>query len=147
MTLQRIAQTLACNIGDLFLKAQIPLPLENQWLMERPKVRDWLRGEGHMTGESLLSWTVDLDLDISREGFPVGIECAIHELRQVCDHLVIILKTYPARDAPFPGRQGLPDEETVKALHKEARAAWQVGWEILDEYVVYEGVTISNRSL
>jgi transcriptional regulator with XRE-family HTH domain len=146
-SVMKLAEALGVEVAELYPKApQAPLPLEEERLIDRPEVQEWLRGEGHMTDEEFLSWAEELYLDIiDADGFPQGIETAIQELRQARDGLLDALKTSRVRNVLFPRQPGSSKEEAVKAVHRQARSAWKLGWEIRHEYLARE-VALVNYS-
>jgi len=107
----KLAGALGVEVGDLYPKAQIPLPLEDERLMDHAAVQEWLRAHGHMTNEEFLAWAEDLADDSD-------IEQAIPELQAKRDELVAALRTNDTRDILFPMPPRLSKEEAKNWLLK-----------------------------
>jgi transcriptional regulator with XRE-family HTH domain len=137
-TLAKLAEALGVEVRDLFPLGQAPLPLEDQRLMDRPEVWEWLQEQGHMDREEFLSWAEEHE---SLE----GVEDAIQELHNLRDSLLEALRAPTVRKMLFPIEQGLSKEEVKKALLKQPSSAWKLGNEIRHEYLARE-VALVNYS-
>jgi transcriptional regulator with XRE-family HTH domain len=139
----KLATALGVEVGELYPKAQEPLPFDES-LISRREVQEWLREQGHMTEEEFLAWAEDLDLDLDEDGFPQGIESGISELRLRRDALIDALRTPEARKALFPIPSGLSKEETKNWLLKPP-GRWELMNDIRREYLARE-LTLVNYS-
>jgi len=137
-SLTKLADALGVEVRDLFPLEQAPLPdFEEEGLMDRPEVREWLQEQGHMDREQFLSWAEDLEFDVTEEGLPQGLERGIQELREMRDQLDAALAKSTTRDMLFPRREA-PKGEKVKELFTQRRFAWELKWEIRHEYLARE---------
>src|SRR5215213_6017312 len=51
----KLAAALECEVAELYPKApQAPLPLEDERVIDRPKIREWLQEQGHIPSEEFL---------------------------------------------------------------------------------------------
>jgi transcriptional regulator with XRE-family HTH domain len=133
----KLAEALGVDVGELYPKAQIPLPFEDARLMDRPEVGEWLRGHGHITDAEFLSWAETLKFEIDEEGIPRGIEEAIEELHEKRDELLTALRTSEARKTMFSVPPGISKEETKSWLLKPP-GRWELANEIRHEYLARE---------
>jgi transcriptional regulator with XRE-family HTH domain len=136
-TLIKLARALEVEVSDLFPKGQAPLPLEQERIMDRPEVQEWLRGEGHMSEEEFFSWAREHE---SLE----EIEDAIVDLHTKRGELIAALRSSAARKALFPTPPGLSGAERKSWLLKPP-GRWELQWEVRHEYLARE-VALVNYS-
>jgi transcriptional regulator with XRE-family HTH domain len=132
VTLWKIAEALGVEVGDLYPKAQASLPLEDGKLADRPKVREWLREQDHMSREEFIDWAEEHE---SLE----EIEGAIEQLWQNRDQLLESLKADDVAHALFGNpavlREGLVGDEWHRATFKPGKLARELRGEIRHEYL------------
>jgi DNA-binding XRE family transcriptional regulator len=133
----KLAGALGVDVGELYPKAQNPLPFADARLMDRPEVGEWLQGHGHMTDAEFLSWAEALKFEIDEEGIPRGIEEGIEELHEKRDELLTALRTSEARKTLLSVPPGLSREETKSWLLKSP-GRWEFANEIRHEYLARE---------
>jgi transcriptional regulator with XRE-family HTH domain len=133
----KLAGALGVEVGELYPKAQSPLPFEDNQLMDRPEIQEWLREHGHMTVAEFLEWAEDLEAEIDDEGIPRGVEEGIEALRDKRDELLAALRTSEARKALFPVPPGLSREEKSSWLRKPP-GRWELRNDIRHEYLARE---------
>jgi transcriptional regulator with XRE-family HTH domain len=142
----KLAGALGVEVGELYPKAQIPLPLEDERLMDRPEVQEWLREQGHMEGEEFLEWARSLGADTDdEEDVLQAIEQGIRVLRSRRNEVLDAIRTTEARKALFPTPSGLSKEQIKHWLLKPP-GRWQLVNEIRREYVRRE-LALTNYSI
>jgi transcriptional regulator with XRE-family HTH domain len=91
-SLVKLANALGVDVGDLYPKAQAPLPLEAETLMTQPHVQRWLREQGAklaLTSEEEFSELVlGMDLEVDEDGYPKGIERLVGALWDEEDNVI-----------------------------------------------------------
>src|SRR5215212_4058909 len=103
-SLVKLASALGVDVGDLYPKAQAPLPLEEETLMARPRVLGWLRDLGArlaLTSEEEFSELVlGMDLEVDEDGYPKGIERLVGALWEEEDKVIgALMREFTARDS------------------------------------------------
>jgi transcriptional regulator with XRE-family HTH domain len=124
-TLEKLAAVLGVGVGDLYPKAQAPLPLEEEPLMSRPSVRRWLRERGAtlalMSEREFAELVLGMDLEVTEDGYPEGIERFVRRLWEEEDQVIsALMREFAHGGELFPLTEKGPDlVERAFRRHKE----------------------------
>ena len=121
----KLASALGVEVGDLYPKAQAPLPLEEESLMARPVVRKWLRERGAalalMSEKEFAELVLGMDLEVDEDGYPEGIERLVGQLWEEEDSVIgALMREFTHGGELFPLTKKGPDlVERAFRRHKE----------------------------
>lgn len=111
-SLAKIAKALDVEVVDLFPKAQAPRPLDEELIVSRAEIREWLHDRGHKSEEEFLEWARALGADTDDEEEVLqAIDDGVQELILKRSEILRALRKPDARKLLFPIPPGLSKTE------------------------------------